>query len=347
MQQKQNQQEEVQEDTQTEEVQEQQQKQEELPPMTQAKRQMLKFFLQQWKLKRQQGNQQVQQENIQQEEQVQDKQLDNENGKQESLVFTREEYAQPNFWDDRYKEHKGNFDWYVEWPQLQKFLSDGPMKIDKEAKILMVGCGNSKLSEQMYEDGYQNILSIDISETIVQRMQEEARKKNYNLQYRVMDATQLPFEDKLFDVAIDKGTLDALACGDNLLALKLIKEMDRVCGSVLIISHSSIQKRTNLMGKIFSERQIFQAKVALSGQSELINIIRTHQKGKPISHILKNKEALLECLRQFQMQQLQNKIDETIVEVKLENNQEEIQQQNQTGVYDPRRQSHCFIYKIQ
>ena len=54
----------------------------------------------------------------------------------------------------------------------------------------------------------------------------------------------MPFEDKLFDVAIDKGTLDALACGDNLLALKLIKEMDRVCSSVLIISHSSILKRT-------------------------------------------------------------------------------------------------------
>jgi len=31
----------------------------------------------------------------------------------------------------------------------------------------MVGCGNSELSEEMFKDGFENILNIDISETVI------------------------------------------------------------------------------------------------------------------------------------------------------------------------------------
>ncbi len=56
----------------------------------------------------------------------------------------------------------------------------------------MVGCGNSKLSEQMYDDGYKNILSIDISEVVIEKMRDGAFIKNKKgLRYEVMDATNL------------------------------------------------------------------------------------------------------------------------------------------------------------
>lgn len=42
----------------------------------------------------------------------------------------------------------------------------------------MVGCGNSKLSEQMFDSGYENVKSIDISEVVIERMKEIAQKKN-------------------------------------------------------------------------------------------------------------------------------------------------------------------------
>jgi len=128
-------------------------------------------------------------------------------------VYSREEYAESDFWDKRYQESKGYFDWYVEYPELKE-LFNGPLPISKDSSILMVGCGNSKLSEQMYDSGFKSILSIDISEVIVNRMNAVAiAKGKVDLVYKVVDATNMPYTEGEFDVVIDKGTLDALACG--------------------------------------------------------------------------------------------------------------------------------------
>ena len=40
-------------------------------------------------------------------------------------------------------------------------------KINKNALVLNLGCGNSLLSEEMYNDGYKNILNIDLSQSII------------------------------------------------------------------------------------------------------------------------------------------------------------------------------------
>ena len=39
---------------------------------------------------------------------------------------------------------------------LQKYVK-------KDDAVLMAGCGNSRLSEDMFEDGYANLSNIDIS----------------------------------------------------------------------------------------------------------------------------------------------------------------------------------------
>ena len=43
--------------------------------------------------------------------------------------------------------------------------------MEKSNSILMLGCGNSKLSDQMYEAGYHDILNIDISPSVIEQMQ--------------------------------------------------------------------------------------------------------------------------------------------------------------------------------
>ena len=56
----------------------------------------------------------------------------------------------------------------------------------------------------MFDAGYENTVSIDISSVVIERMQEQAKSKNMNIDYRQMDATQMDFEDDSFDAIIDK-----------------------------------------------------------------------------------------------------------------------------------------------
>lgn len=35
-------------------------------------------------------------------------------------MYSREEYAKKEFWDDRFKETKGFFDWYANWKELRE-----------------------------------------------------------------------------------------------------------------------------------------------------------------------------------------------------------------------------------
>ena len=80
-------------------------------------------------------------------------------------MYSRSEYATANFWDDRYAEKGGMFDWYAEYPELKLSFSEYDIKTTD--RILMVGCGNSKLSHQMWEAGYKDVVNIDISPSVI------------------------------------------------------------------------------------------------------------------------------------------------------------------------------------
>ena len=79
----------------------------------------------------------------------------------------------------------------------------------------MVGCGNSKLSEEMAADGYKSITNIDISDNVIAKMKIHYSDSLPLQQFLVVDATNMAFRDKTFDICIDKGTFDALACGSD------------------------------------------------------------------------------------------------------------------------------------
>lgn len=78
-------------------------------------------------------------------------------------------YGDPRYWDKRYSDNEGAmFDWLEDYSSLKPLLKD--LLPDKSAKILIIGCGNAPLSEDMYDDGYQNIFNIDISSVVIKQM---------------------------------------------------------------------------------------------------------------------------------------------------------------------------------
>lgn len=124
-------------------------------------------------------------------------------------------YGDPKYWDKRYSENEGSmFDWLEDYQSLKPLLSD--LIPSKSARILIIGCGNAPLSEDLYDDGYLNVVNIDISSVVIKQMRERNSEKRPGMVYEVMDCTEMKeFADNTFDVAIDKSTIDALLCGDN------------------------------------------------------------------------------------------------------------------------------------
>lgn len=67
------------------------------------------------------------------------------------------------------------------------------------------------LTADLYHVGYHNQVSIDFSSNAIDIMKD--RHRDLNLEWTVMDVRQMNFGDAEFDVAIDKGTLDAMLHG--------------------------------------------------------------------------------------------------------------------------------------
>jgi hypothetical protein len=58
-------------------------------------------------------------EKIEEPEQIEQKSHDKVKFTDSSQVYSREEYAKKDFWNDRFKESKGTFDWYANWKEIK------------------------------------------------------------------------------------------------------------------------------------------------------------------------------------------------------------------------------------
>ena len=69
------------------------------------------------------------------------------------LPKTSHEFAQKEYWNNFFKKRgKKAFEWYGEYPELCGQLHKYAKSKDN---ILVVGCGNSKLSSDLYDVGYR------------------------------------------------------------------------------------------------------------------------------------------------------------------------------------------------
>uniref|UniRef100_T1HPJ7 Methyltransf_11 domain-containing protein n=2 Tax=Rhodnius prolixus TaxID=13249 RepID=T1HPJ7_RHOPR len=150
------------------------------------------------------------------------------------------EFSKTEYWDAFFKERgKKEFEWYGEYPELSGLLHK---YVKPKEKLLVVGCGNSKLSACLYDVGYRNIVNIDISNTVIKQM-KSANQERMEMTFEVMDALDMKFESESFSVVLDKGTLDALMSDDKEESVervsKYFNEIDRILrvgGRYIVIS---------------------------------------------------------------------------------------------------------------
>ena len=105
-----------------------------------------------------------------------------------SKKYDSNQYGKSDYWEDRYQREKPEdvFDWYIFYASNgrteriikgEQSLRDiifheicADEELPTTCPILNVGAGNSRMSEEMLEEGYTNITSIDISFFVVKNM---------------------------------------------------------------------------------------------------------------------------------------------------------------------------------
>eukprot|EP00002_Diphylleia_rotans_P026108 TRINITY_DN5195_c0_g1_i1.p1 TRINITY_DN5195_c0_g1~~TRINITY_DN5195_c0_g1_i1.p1 ORF type:complete len:203 (-),score=47.31 TRINITY_DN5195_c0_g1_i1:36-644(-) len=160
------------------------------------------------------------------------------------------QYGRKEYWDERYTRDPEPFDWYQKWDAVKEPLAK---YLKASQQILNIGAGNSRLSEEMFDAGFQNITNIDISGVVVKAMTEKYADRG-GMTYAIMNVMSLHFSDGKFDVVLDKATLDSLLCGDNstVNADKTLSEIARVLkpgGFFICISHAKPESRLLFLEK--------------------------------------------------------------------------------------------------
>ncbi|XP_040840190.1 eEF1A lysine and N-terminal methyltransferase isoform X3 [Ochotona curzoniae] len=147
------------------------------------------------------------------------------------LPKSSKEFGSVDYWEKFFQQRgKKAFEWYGTYLELCGVLHK---YIKPREKVLVIGCGNSELSEQLYDVGYQDIVSIDISESAIKQMRERNATRRPQMSFLRMDMTQMDFPSASFQVVLDKGTLDAVLTDEGEKTLQQVDRMLAEVGRVL------------------------------------------------------------------------------------------------------------------
>ncbi|XP_039020676.1 EEF1A lysine methyltransferase 4-like [Hibiscus syriacus] len=205
-------------------------------------------------------------------------------------------YGEPWYWDNRYATESAPFDWYQKYPSLAALIR--LYVPHRHHRVLVVGCGNSVFSEEMVNDGYEDVVNVDISSVVIDAMQAKYSNRQ-QLKYIKLDVRDMsPFQSGSFDAVIDKGTLDSIMCGSNSRqnAAQMLDEVWRVLkdkGVYILITYGAPVYRLGLLRESggWSIKLHVIAKLAQEGTSdqqarELTNPVPLDESGSSVEDVL-------------------------------------------------------------
>ena len=131
------------------------------------------------------------------------------------------QYESADYWERRYKgEEKVNTDtWYYGFETLEPLILKSVRSIPNCSSMLEIGCGDSPLlaalvkhEEMAHISKDDKLYGIDFSKEVIKKLLSDKDMSNDKIVYEYMDATKLTYANELFDLILDKGTLDAVLC---------------------------------------------------------------------------------------------------------------------------------------
>jgi hypothetical protein len=121
------------------------------------------------------------------------------------LPSHHDEFRSKDYWDRFFLERGGEkFEWYGTYNEIEANVKRSMKYTDK---LLIVGCGNSEISADLYDNGYKSIVNLDFSPLVIQEMINKNTKRS-SMKWDVGDMTSMPeYRDDEYDIVFDKGDI--------------------------------------------------------------------------------------------------------------------------------------------
>ena len=161
-----------------------------------------------------------------------------------------------NHWETVYETKQPNeVSWTQENPKTSiDFIRE--THIEKSAKIIDIGGGDSKLVDFLLEEGYENITVLDISSTALERAKKRLGKNAEKVSWIASDITEFK-PDTSYDIWHDRATFHFLTTGEQIN--KYIEITEKWVSGFLIIgtfSNQGPKKCSGLEIKQYSETEL-------------------------------------------------------------------------------------------
>jgi ubiquinone/menaquinone biosynthesis C-methylase UbiE len=216
-------------------------------------------------------------------------------------------YGDPGYWDGAYKSFgpQDSFEWgsvslsdileynFKPLPWENEVLKDGTkhspetlssttlgetLGVHPEAEtdepMLMLGCGNSRLGEEMIQHGWRGpLIQVDVSPRVIDAMSQRCGPliSNGHMNFVEDDATELTaFRSGMVNACLDKGLMDAVYCADEY----------EQCASILKSVHRVLKPGGTFIFLSFSRPEFLLPKVAMAPSTGTMTTkSRSHRRG--------------------------------------------------------------------
>jgi trans-aconitate methyltransferase len=148
------------------------------------------------------------------------------------------EINRKNHWETVYETKQPNeVSWTQENPKTSiDFIRE--TQLEKSAKIIDIGGGDSKLVDFLLEEGYENITVLDISSTALERAKKRLGKNAEKVNWIASDITEFKPETS-YDIWHDRATFHFLTTAEQIK--KYVEIIEKWVSGFLIIGTFSDQ----------------------------------------------------------------------------------------------------------
>ena len=109
-------------------------------------------------------------------------------------------------------------------PSIESYYLLNRWKSQGKKEFLDLGCGLGRHSIQFAQNGF-NVFSFDISQDAIEKTREWAKKEHLNLDYKIGDMLNLPYNNEQFDCILCRNVISHT---DTEGMKNVIKELNRV-----------------------------------------------------------------------------------------------------------------------